>query len=72
MTQIYIVSTLMDGMVGFKRPLDAESFLAQLPSKHRGLAELIEVPIFDGPIAAQEYTVKRRTLWVAPTATIPS
>ena len=55
MTQIYIVSTLMDGMVGFKRPLDAETFFSQLPSRERGLAEIIEIPIFDGPISASEY-----------------
>ena len=52
---IYVVNTLMDGMLGFDRPLDAETFLSQLPSKHRGLAEIIEIPIFDGPISASEY-----------------
>jgi len=53
--RVHIVSTLLDGMIGFDRPLDAETFFSQLPSRERGLAEIIEIPIFDGPITASEY-----------------
>ena len=53
---IYIVNTLMLGMHGFHRRLDAESFLSSLPSREKPLAELTEVTVFDGPIAAQEHT----------------
>ena len=72
MKRMHVVSTLLDGMVGFDRPLDAETFFSQLPSRERALAEIIEIPVFTGPIAASEYLRdKPRTTRIITTSAPP-
>jgi hypothetical protein len=50
----------MDGMIGFNRELDAQSFISGLPVRERRLAELVEVEVFDGPIAAIHHVNEKR------------
>lgn len=51
---IFVVDTLMDGLIGFERKLDAEYFKKMLPPHQQAITELLEVPMFDGPHAAHE------------------
>jgi hypothetical protein len=50
----------MDGMVGFNRHLDAETFQSYIPQRERIFAELYEVEIFDGPISAIKHVNEKR------------
>jgi len=58
--KVFVVSTLMNGMVGFTREFDAEYFVDCLPIRERGMAEIIAVQVFDQPSEAVGTVLRKK------------